>query len=143
MWNSDHCSRRTRIRLIPPVLVVCLNVAALGFAGSDSVGDSALRGWFACDRCAPGKMKTQPIRPPNRECAQRCIAEGATLVFIDEKTRTILKVANPEAARGQESHYVEVSGTVDARGKILRVESVKMLERFVAKCGRPGPEAKR
>jgi len=46
-------------------------------------------------------------------------------------------VTNPEAAKGQESHYVQVTGAIDAQAQTLTVGSVNVLKEYVAKCGRP------
>jgi hypothetical protein len=102
-------------------------------------GQSTVVGWFSCDRCAPAaRVKAKHISPANRECVQKCVSEGAGLVFLDEKARAVLQVTNPEAAKGQESHYVQVTGAIDAQAHTLTVSSVKVLKEYVAKCGRPG-----
>jgi hypothetical protein len=44
-------------------------------------------------------MKKEHITAPNRACAQKCISEGAGLVFLDEKDRRHLRVTNPELRR--------------------------------------------
>jgi hypothetical protein len=101
-------------------------------------GQSTVVGWFTCDRCAPAaRVKAKHISPANRECVQKCVSEGAGLVFLDEKARAVLRVSNPQAAKGQESHYVQVTGTIDAPAHTLTVSSVNVLKEYVAKCGRP------
>ncbi len=95
-------------------------------------------GWFSCDRCAPeSRVKAKQVSPANRDCVQKCVSEGAGLVFLDERARAVLRVTNPEAAKGQESHYVEVTGAVDAQARTLTVSSVKVLKEYVAKCRLP------
>lgn len=93
--------------MIRSMLVVRWWLAALvlGFAG-DALAAQNTKGWFACDGCGPARLKAEGIGPTNRECSQRCIAEGANLTFIDQRTRTILQVANPEAGRGRERHSI-------------------------------------
>jgi len=78
--------------------------------------------------------------PVNRDCAQRCIADGAKVVLIDESARRLLKVTNPEATRGQESHHVRITGALDANAKALQVASVTVLEEYVPFCARVPPE---
>ena len=107
-------------------------------SAESSRGQSTVVGWFSCDRCAPAaRVKAKQISPANRECVQKCVSDGAGMVFLDERARAVLRVTNPEAAKGQESHYVQVAGTVDADAHTLTVNSVKVLKEYVAKCGRP------
>ena len=94
-------------------------------------------GWFSDETCATSRVKSGAIGPTNRECAQKCIANGARMVFIDEKARTLYFVDNPDAAKDQESHYVQVAGTLDAASKTLHVSSVKVLETYKATCQVP------
>jgi hypothetical protein len=96
----------------------------------------SLTGWIACDRCAPARLKAARLGPVNRDCAQRCIADGAKVVLIDENARRLLKVTNPEATKGQESHYVRITGALDADAKALQVASVTVLEEYVPFCAR-------
>lgn len=99
-----------------------------------------LKGWIACDRCAPARLKAAQLGPVNRDCAQRCIAEGAKVVLIDESARRLLKVTNPEVTKGQESHYVRLSGLLDSSANTLQVTSVTVLDEYVAFCARVPPE---
>jgi hypothetical protein len=94
-------------------------------------------GWFSCDRCAVSRVKSGRVGPTNRECAQKCLAEGALMVFLDEKAAALFQVDNPEQARGQESHYVRIHGTVDPDVKTVHVDSVEVLQTYVASCGLP------
>jgi hypothetical protein len=93
-----------------------------------------LTGWFADENCAAARVKAGQIGPTGRECAQRQIAKGVAVVFIDEEGKRLLRVANPEAAAGQESHYVRVSGTLD--GETLRVASLEVMQEYAPSCGR-------
>jgi len=63
-------------------------------------GDSASRtGWFSDEWCAPSKVKSDKVGPNNRDCVQKCLKKGAKMVFIDEKSKVLYAVENPEAAR--------------------------------------------
>jgi hypothetical protein len=116
-------------------VVSILMATGFGIGGETAPGQVTVTGWFSCDRCAPAaRVKAKRIRPTNRECAQKCLADGAHLVFLDEKARRVLQVANPAVAKGQESHYVQVAGSIDMQSKTLTVTSVKDLEEYVAKC---------
>jgi len=124
--------------LVAAVVGFVLVGAATAPSEERSRGGVTFVGWFSCDRCAPeARVKAKQISPANRDCAQKCVSQGAGLVFLDERGRAVLRVTNPEAAKGQESHYVEVSGAVDAQARTLTVSSVKVLKEYVAKCSRP------
>jgi len=58
------------------------------------------------------------------------MAEGKTMTAW-----RVLRVANADAAKGQEGHYVRVTGSLD--GESLRVSSVEVLKEYVASCARP------
>jgi len=96
-------------------------------------------GWIACNACSEGRVKHGESNAPNRECAQKCIREGSPVVFYDEETKSLYNVDNPEATTDQESHRIEVVGVVHAENKTIHVESVRVLEKYVAKCSVPPP----
>lgn len=100
-----------------------------------------LTGWFSDEGCAAARVKAGNIGPTGRACAQKQIAAGAAMVFIDREGERLLRVANPEAAAGQESHYVRVLGSLD--GDTLRVSSLEVLKEYVASCSRPRKPAPR
>lgn len=91
-------------------------------------------GWFADEKCATARSKDGRVGPPGRTCTQECIRKGVKVVFIDEKTKELFRVENPALTKGQESDHVEIRAVLDPGGKTLRVESVKVLEKYVAKC---------
>lgn len=122
-------------RLSGAVAALALSVAT--FARAAEPETATVTGWFSDDRCAPSRVKAGLVGPTNRECAQRCIAHGAAVVFIDEAAKGIRRVANPEAAKGQEGNYVRVTGTIDEELGVLRVGSVEVLSEYVAACTRP------
>ncbi len=122
---------------------VCIALlAASSVAMGSSMTPTTSTGWFACDRCAPARLKAAQLRPVNRDCAQRCLADGAKMVFINETPKGLLRVLNPEVAKGQEGHYTRVTGSIDSAAGTLRVNSVKVLEEYVAFCSRRGLEQK-
>jgi len=125
---------RSHLAMALPALIL---VAAQPAATPTKV---TLTGWIACDRCAPARLKAARLGPVNRDCAQRCIADGAKVVLIDEGARRLLKVTNPEATKGQEGHYARLAGILDARANALQVTSVTVLEEYVAFCSRVPPE---
>ena len=123
----------TRLTL---ALILALSTS-LSLAG-DTASEKR-RGWIACDACSAGRVANGQAHAPNRECSQKCIREGSPVVFYDEATKSLLRVENPESTRDQESHRVEVVGVVNAANKTIHVDSVKVLETYVAKCSVPPP----
>jgi hypothetical protein len=121
-----------RITLLSIAVIALGSSARAVAAPSDTI---ELTGWFSEDRCATARVKSGAIGPTGRDCAQKCLAAGAKLVFIDEQGKRLLQVANPKSAIGQESHYVRVTGALD--GETLSVESVQVVEEYVASCRRP------
>ncbi|MEO8430639.1 MAG: hypothetical protein ABI592_03950 [Acidobacteriota bacterium] len=113
-----------------------LAFAALA-AGTDAPTAVVHKGWFSDEKCAPSKVKAGNFGPNGRECVEKCLKEGARMVFIDETAKEMYFVDNPSAAEGQASHYVEVAASVDAGKKSLHVASVKVLKTYVASCAVP------
>jgi hypothetical protein len=114
-----------------------LAVLALAATAPTRAAEAAttVTGWFSDELCARSRVSAGIVGPNNRDCVQKCLDKGAAMVFVDEKAKRVLRVANPEAARGQESHHVSVTGSVD--GDTLRVAAVEVLESYVAACTRP------
>jgi hypothetical protein len=64
-------------------------------------------------------------------------------VFIDEDARALYRVDNPKVAEGIESDYVQLVGTLDAAAGTVHVDSVRVLEKYVAKCSVPPADPKK
>jgi hypothetical protein len=56
------------------------------------------------------------------------------VVFIDEQTGALYRVDNPKPTKGLESDYVELAGTLNAAAKTVHVDSVRVIEKYAAKC---------
>ena len=93
------------------------------------------KGWFADEKCSTQRVQNGRTGPPGQACTQECIRKGVKVVFIDEQTGKLYRVDNPKPTRGLESDYVEMSGTLNAGTKTVHVDSVRILEKYVAKCG--------
>jgi hypothetical protein len=121
--------------LVLALVLLCAGAGVL--CGAPEPATITVTGWFSDSRCAPATLTREQIGPNGRECVRKCLAEGASLVFIDEKARVLRPVANPEAARDQESHHVAVRATLAGDGNTLVVQSVKVLEPYRASCSVP------
>jgi hypothetical protein len=116
-----------------------LLVVSTSFSLAGETGSEKRTGWIACNACSAGRVEHGESNAPNRECAQKCIREGSPVVFYNEATKSLLRVDNPEATKDQESHRIELVGVINAANKTIHVESVKVLEKYVAKCSVPPP----
>jgi hypothetical protein len=115
---------------------VVLVLAAVSIAASDSAVRAVTRkGWFGDENCSRSKVAADAkVGPNGQECTRKCIREGVPVVFIDEQAKVLYRVDNPKVADGIESDYVEMVGTVDTAAKTVHVDSVRVLEKYVAKC---------
>lgn len=123
-----------------PLIVMLLVGSTLADRRPAETASNTFTGWVACDRCAPARLTAKRLGPVNRTCAQRCIAEGARVVFIDERGRRLLDVINPARTKGQEGHYIRITGSLDAEQTAIDVHSITVLEDYVALCARQGRE---
>jgi len=106
---------------------------------SASAPAETIRGWLACDRCTVGRAKNGIFTANNPECARKCIAEGAKTVLIDSDHKRLLYLSNSDAAKPNIGDYVEIQGSLDSSANTVQIQSMKMLEQGVSKCGRKAP----
>jgi hypothetical protein len=126
------------------VAAAVLLFPAIAAAASDSAARAVTRrGWFGDENCSRSKVAPDAkVGPSGQECTRKCIREGVPVVFIDEQAKALYRVDNPKVTDGVESDYVEMVGTIDAAAKTVHVDSVRVLEKYVAKCSVPPPGAK-
>jgi hypothetical protein len=115
---------------IVSMLLVGLSATLLA-APSETV---TRKGWFADEKCSTERVRNGRTGPPGQTCTRECIRKGVKVVFIDEQTGALYRVDNPKPTNGLESDYVEFAGTLDAGKKIVHVDSVRVLEKYAAKC---------
>jgi hypothetical protein len=60
------------------------------------------------------------------DCTKKCVAKGASLVFVNDADKAVLKVSNTDKLNGHEGHHVKVTGTLDK--DTLTVTEVAMVE---------------
>jgi len=128
------------MKLIAAAAVLLLAAIA---AASDSTARAVTRkGWFGDENCSRSKVAADAkVGPNGQECTRKCIREGVPVVFIDEQAKALYRVDNPKVVEGIESDYVEMVGTIDASAKTVHVDSVRVLEKYAAKCAVPPPGA--
>jgi hypothetical protein len=121
-----HMTRITRITAIAVVL---------GLAATANADTLTSTGWFSDVSCAATRVKNGLIGPSGAACVTRCLDEGKAPAFVSEKTRTFYEVKNHPSVKDDLIWYVEVTGTVDAEGKTITIQSVKRLQELPAQCG--------
>lgn len=114
------------------VVVLLLSHAVAAGSPSDSV---SRKGWFDDEKCSTQRVQNGRTGPPGQACTQECIRKGVKVVFIDAQTGKLDRVDNPNPPRGLESDDVEMSGTMNAETKTVHVDSIRVLEKYVARCG--------
>ena len=76
----------------------------------------------------------KPAPPPPPPSAPSPTASlSAAMAFIDEKEKAVLRVDNPKIVAGREGDHVQIEA-VRRDAKTLHVTSVKVLEKYAAKC---------
>ena len=112
--------------------VLTLGWASVAFATESP--PAALTGWFSDEKCATARAAEGLIGPTGQTCTRECLRKGVPMVFIDETGKTVLRVDNPKIVAGREGDHVQIEA-VRRDSKTLHVTSVKVLEKYAAKCG--------
>jgi len=121
-----------RLRRVPGA---CLALFAAALLGAGKAPEAVTRkGWFADQKCSTQRVANGRQGPPGQTCTRECIRKGVPVVFIDEATGALFRVENPKPTRGIECDDVEIVGTLNAGAKTVHVDSVRVLEKYAAKC---------
>jgi hypothetical protein len=70
------------------------------------------------------------------EAVRRSILEGAKYVFVDDLTKNVYVIDDPEVVKGHEGHHVSVVGGMDKVAMTVHISTLTML-----KDQKPGPAA--
>jgi len=127
---------RNSVRLFPLALVLALAVCGLA-QQSGGQSETAIRGWLSDEGCARGRAESGTFTATNPTCAKECVAKGKKIVLIDPDRKMIFEIANQNLAKKNIGDYVEIAGQLDRQAKTVRIDSLRMLERGTASCGRP------
>ena len=100
---------------------------------ASEAASSTRTGWFSDEKCATARVADGRVGPTGQACTRECLRKGVPMVFIDEKEKVVLRVDNPKIVAGREGDHVQIE-SVRRDDKTLHVTSVKVLEKYAAKC---------
>ena len=83
-------------------------------------GPSTMTGWISDASCGAGNASS---KAESRECAERCIKDGAAAVFVSEADQKVYKISDKSKVLAHIKHKVKVSG--DVKGDTLSVTDIK------------------
>lgn len=75
-------------------------------------------GWITDDHCGAKGAKAG-----HKECAEKCLSQGGTLVFYNSADEKIYKLDKQDMAKGHLGHQVTVSGHVE--GDTIHVDKIE------------------
>ncbi len=101
------------MRKLLPLLVCLALFSAVAFAADE------MTGYVVDSKCGAKGAKAGA-----EACTKKCLSEGAKPVFVDDKTKQVLNISDPEIIKGHEGHHVTVTGTVDNGS--LKIENIAM-----------------
>lgn len=84
-------------------VLVLASLLAAGASAAD------LKGWISDSTCGAGNAGSGKAE---RECADRCIKNGATPVFVTEKENKVYQLSDAELAKKHIDGKVMISGEV-------------------------------
>jgi hypothetical protein len=65
---------------------------------------------------------------PNEACVKKCIAGGSKPVFVDDASKTVYTIDDPDSVKGHEGHHVAVVAKVDDSSKTIHISKLSMLK---------------
>ena len=114
-------------------VILCLISGAPRLLIGEEPASARLTGWFSDEKCATARVAEGLVGPTGQTCTRACLKKGVPMVFIDETGKTVLRVDNPRVVAGREGDHVQIEA-VRKDAKSLHVTSVKVLEKYAAKC---------
>ena len=90
--------------------LLALPLAAAGTKGSWT-------GWVTDSKCGAKGAKAE-----HKACSEKCVGEGAKLVFYNNADKKLYSLDNQDAAKANLGYEVKVTGEAD--GSAIKVESI-------------------
>ncbi len=81
---------------------------------------TGVHGWIE-----DGLAKTPGTSP---EAVRRSILNGAKYVFVDDVTKNVYVIDDPEVVKGHEGHHVSISGGMDKTAMTVHISQLSMLK---------------
>ena len=105
------------------LLIGFLMIATLALVPGDAQGQRKFTGVITDTMCSSADHKSMRMGPPDAECTVACVlAHGALYVLYDGKeVYTLSDQTAPEKFAGKK---VTVTGTLDAKTKTIRMDSI-------------------
>ena len=83
-------------------------------------GSATMTGWISDASCGASNASG---KAESRDCAERCIKEGAAAVFVSDADQKVYKIADKSKVLAHVKHKVKVSGEV--KGDTLNITEIK------------------
>ncbi|SNS97906.1 hypothetical protein SAMN05421770_103316 [Granulicella rosea] len=108
---------------------ILASVLAVGLLGASAFAQqaAAVHGWIE-----DGIVHTAGTSSTD---VKKSIAGGAPYVFVDDKSKNVWRIDNPDVVKGHEGHHVEFTGSMDKVAMTIHIDKLSML-----KNQKPGPE---
>jgi hypothetical protein len=103
-----------RLVMVAAALALVLALAPLKSLRADS---GSWNGWITDDACGAKGAKAE-----HADCARKCMAKGASLVFYNEGDQKLYKLDKQDMAKDHIGHEVTVKG--DLKGDSIAVASI-------------------
>ena len=110
--------------LVKFALVATCAIAPLAAFAVDAGKTVKVDGWISETRCGAQHASLSGANPG---CVAKCIREGAKPVFIEDASKQIWSIDNPDAIKAHYGHHIQVTATEDAANKQVHIVSVTML----------------
>ena len=121
-------------------LLVCTSFSEV--QAQQDAEKTELRGWLSDDGCGGGRARNSGIYTgTNPICAKKCVREGKKMVLLDSDHKRVLTIDNPDVAMENIGDYVEISGDLNEQARTLRIDSLKLLKKGIAMCGKPAKKS--
>ncbi len=103
-------------RILTTIAVVGL--LSLAMFAADKPKKGTWTGWVSDMKCGAAKH--------DAACVKKCLDSGQAMAFVNDKDKSVIQVANPDALKGHEGHHVKVKGSID--NNQLTVDKVSMMK---------------
>jgi hypothetical protein len=113
----EHPTLNSKENPMKRIFAIVAMVAMFSLAASAAAKKGTWSGWVGDEKCGTGVKA---------DCVKKCLDAGEKMVFVTDKTRKVVAVANPELLKDHAGHHVRVKGTLD--NDTLTVASVTMLK---------------